>query len=113
MEIPEEYVLAFVRILQEAVSNSARHGGATNVSVALQAKDSIDKGTLFFQIKDNGKGFAAQADTDYERLRTTGHRGLAHIHERVQLLKGTINLKSEPGNGCLLEVDIPIQLKSH
>ena len=104
LEISEEHVLAFVRILQEAVSNSARHGLATRVDVLFQK--TVNR--LLFKIQDNGSGFVAQEEADYESLRATGHRGLAHMHERVQLLKGTMRLESEPEKGCLIEIEVPV-----
>ena len=108
LEIPEEHILAFVRILQEAVSNSARHGLASRVEVSFQKEEGTNgsETCLLFRIQDNGSGFSAQEEADYENLRATGHRGLAHVHERVQLLKGTMRLKSE--RGFLIEIAVPV-----
>jgi len=110
LEIPEEHVLAFVRIMQEAVSNSARHGLATRVEVSLQREDGMKEPGehLVFRIRDNGSGFVVPKEMDYESLRATGHRGLAHIHERAQLLKGTMRLVSESGNGCLIDIRVTV-----
>ena len=68
---------------------------------------------MLFRIRDDGVGFAAQTETDYERLRATGHRGLAHINERVQLLKGRMRLESKPAEGCLIDIDFPLYFHSH
>ena len=109
LEISEEHILAFVRILQEAVSNSARHGGASRVEVSFQKEEGTMNETgacLLFRVLDNGWGMPAQEETDYESLRATGHRGLAHIHERVQLLKGTMRLGS--GKGFLIDIAVPV-----
>jgi signal transduction histidine kinase len=110
-EIPEEHILAFVRVLQEAVSNSAKHGGASHVEVIFQKSGD----SLLFQIRDNGSGMAAHEETDYENLLATGHRGLAHIHERVLLLKGTMRLGNQGNQGSqisqtgfLIDVEIPM-----
>jgi signal transduction histidine kinase len=110
-DIPEEHVLALVRILQEAVSNSIRHGESRNIRVTLR-KEGDD---FYFAIRDDGKGFdvekvldPAESDTDYENLRTTGHRGLANMHERVQLLRGVMRVKSTPGQGSLIEIRFPL-----
>ena len=120
LEISEEHILAFVRILQEAVSNSARHGGASRVEVSFQKEDEADKtgNHLLFRVHDNGSGMAAHEETDYENLRTTGHRGLAHIHERVQLLKGTMRLgkqgkqgeqsEQQSEKGFLIDIRVPV-----
>ncbi len=106
-DLPEEHVLALVRILQEAVSNSARHGGASRVEVLLEAEE---EGILHFRIRDNGTGFPApprMEDMAFESLLATGHRGLANINERVRLLRGTLRLQSEPGKGCFIDIYFP------
>ena len=66
-------------------------------------------------IEDDGSGFDSDAysETEYERLRTTGHRGLANINERVRLLRGTMRLESRPGKGCRIDItfpDIPVAM---
>ncbi|MDR1875168.1 MAG: sensor histidine kinase [Synergistaceae bacterium] len=107
--IPEEHVLALVRILQEAVSNSVRHGESHNIRATLREEGA----GLRFTVRDDGRGFHfhhadADSDTAYENLRTTGHRGLANMHERVRLLRGTMRVKSEPGQGCLIDIAFPL-----
>ena len=99
--LPEEHVLALIRIFQEAVSNSVRHGNARAVRAVLGRED----GRIRFSIGDDGSGFDldAYSETEYERLRTTGRRGLANISERVRLLHGTVRLESRPGKGCRIE----------
>jgi len=106
-DIPEEHVLALVRILQEAVSNSVRHGESRNIRVSLRR----EKGELHFTIEDDGGGFHVEtdSDTDYENLRATGHRGLSNMYERVQLLRGTMCIRSAPGRGCRLDVRFPVK----
>ena len=107
--VSEEYILALVRILQEAVSNSVRHGEATCIEVALDRGEASGEKGLHFSVRDNGKGFPVhiEDETDYERLRTSGHRGLANINERVQLLRGKMLLESGPGRGCRIDVVFP------
>jgi len=112
LEISEEHILAFVRILQEAVSNSARHGGASRVEVSFEKKKAVSEKEdaaeeLLFRVADNGTGMAVQEETDYESLRANGHRGLANINERVQLLKGSMSLASELG--FLIAIVAPIK----
>lgn len=103
--LPEEHVLALVRIMQEAVSNSVRHGGARSIQIRVRDEGSAVR----FSIRDDGKGFDAgeHPGTEYERLRTSGHRGLANISERVRLLRGTIRLESSPGEGCRIDIVFP------
>lgn len=100
----EERSLALVRILQEAVSNSIRHGGAASIRVTLRKENEH----VTFTVEDNGGGFAADGltdETDFERLRTTGHRGLANMNERVQMLRGSLKIESAPGQGCKIKVE--------
>lgn len=99
----EEQSLALVRILQEAVSNSVRHGKADSIDVHLKQENS----QIVFTLEDNGEGFSAEDlsdEIDFERLRTNGHRGLANMNERVQMLHGTLTIRSTPGQGCRIEV---------
>ena len=103
--LPEEHVLALIRIFQEAVSNSVRHGNAHAVRAVLGREE----GMIRFSIADDGSGFDSDAysETEYERLRTTGRRGLANISERVRLLHGTVRLESRPGKGCRIDIAFP------
>ena len=105
--ISEEQVLAVVRILQEAVSNSVRHGESRRLQVKLEKRNEF----AHLAIQDDGKGFQldGKEETDYEHLRTTGHRGLANMNERTQLLQGNMRLISKPGQGCRIEIGFPIK----
>lgn len=95
--LPEGHVLALARIFQEAASNSVRHGAARFIQVELHREGDL----LRFSVEDDGSGFDADAyaGTDFEELRTTGHRGLANINERVRLLRGTMRIVSSRGSG--------------
>jgi signal transduction histidine kinase len=98
-ELPEEYSLSVIRILQEAVSNAVRHGGASAVDVTL----AMEGGELVFRVSDDGKGFDV-LPSDYEQLRLEGHRGLSNMYERAQLLGGRLEINSSPGEGCVISV---------
>ncbi|MDR1621162.1 MAG: sensor histidine kinase, partial [Synergistaceae bacterium] len=91
-----EQTLSLLRIFQEAVSNAARHGGATEVRGQMYEKD----GNLFFEIKDNGKGF--DSSVDHEVLRLEGHRGLANMTERMSLMGGSFEVRSTVGEGTAI-----------
>lgn len=103
--LSEECSLALVRIFQEAASNSARHGRARFVRAEMKK----DGSEVRFSIEDDGEGFDADriSGTGFEILRTTGHRGLANINERVRLLGGTMTLDSVPGKGCRIDIVFP------
>ena len=97
MELPDEYPLSIIRILQEAVSNSVRHGGAMVVNATLE----MDGAELVFTVSDDGSGFGTTA-VDYAKLRLEGHRGLSNMYERVQLLGGVLEISSADGGGCVI-----------
>ncbi|MBL3538989.1 ATP-binding protein [Aminivibrio sp.] len=103
--LSEENCLALVRIFQEAVSNSARHGRARSVRALLKKEGDA----VHFTMEDDGDGFEAArfSGTEYEELRTTGHRGLANMNERVRLLGGAMKLDSSPGGGCRIDIVFP------
>ncbi|MDR3254209.1 MAG: histidine kinase [Synergistaceae bacterium] len=103
-DLPEEYSLAIIRILQEAVSNSVRHGGAAVVEAVLF----LDGDDLVFRVTDDGSGFGADGPSDYEKLRLEGHRGLSNMYERAQLLGGRLEIDSKRGEGCSITVRMSI-----
>ncbi|NML60169.1 sensor histidine kinase [Massilia sp. RP-1-19] len=84
------------RILQESLSNVARHSQATDVRVALTRDD----GQLNLTIRDNGIGLAA-ADA-------AQGCGLDGIRDRVAALGGSFAIDSKPGGGCQLSLIIPL-----
>jgi signal transduction histidine kinase len=83
------------RIVREAVSNAARHGEASNVSVALSNTDS-----LRVRVTDDGKGF----DPDAPRQRGFG---LTSMRERAEVRGGVVHVRSKPGQGTEVEVVLP------
>jgi PAS domain S-box-containing protein len=84
------------RILQESLTNIARHAKAKNADVQL----SFSENNWLLSIKDDGAGFDDKAG------KRTGI-GLIGMKERVQILGGALNLTTAPGEGTLLEVRIP------
>lgn len=85
------------RILQEALTNVARHSGADKVEVVLESQglDSV------FVIRDNGKGFDPKAGLASER------RGLTGMVERAAACGASLEIESSPGVGTALKVTIP------
>lgn len=93
-KIENDKILSLLRIIQEAVSNAVRHGGASEVNIQL----SIENNTLTLEILDNGNGFDAE-NINHETLRVEGHRGLASMTERMSLIGGTLKITSKHGEG--------------
>jgi signal transduction histidine kinase len=97
---PEVEIAAF-RIVQEALTNVARHARATSCRVTLHRLER----TLRITIADDGAGF------DLSAVETPGaHRGLGllGVRERVWQLLGTIHVDSAPGRGTTISVDLPV-----
>lgn len=90
---------ALYRICQESMTNAAKYADANKIVVRLE--DSGDRAELF--VKDDGCGF----DTDQIRIQGTG-LGLYGMRERANLLGGTVNIQSAPGQGTVIHVMIPL-----
>ena len=86
------------RIAQEALNNTVKHARATNVELMLiRQKDEV-----LFKIRDNGKGFNIQ-----EIKSGTGH-GMNNMRERVNLLRGSIDIESHKNEGTQITINIPV-----
>jgi PAS domain S-box-containing protein len=93
---PEFVELNIYRIVQEALSNVARHSNAKSVTVALEFGERM----VAVTIADDGNGQA----------RECAHgMGLADMRERTELLGGTFRLQTKPGHGTTIRIEIPIQ----
>ena len=90
---------AAYRIVQEALTNVARHAGASNVTVRLWATQD----TLGVQVKDDGVGFSA------ERVLIPGtSSGLSNMRERADLLDGKLEIESSTGAGTRVTAVLPL-----
>ncbi|MFG2135125.1 sensor histidine kinase [Streptomyces sp. NPDC048751] len=96
-----ELAATLLRIVQEALSNAARHARATRVGVTLSFMG--DEVTL--DIRDDGRGFDPAALP--ERTRTSGF-GLDGMRARAERVAGTLTVESEPGHGTALSARVPL-----
>jgi signal transduction histidine kinase len=96
-DVQPEAALALFRALQEALSNIARHSGATAAQVQLIAQ----AGELTLIVRDNGRGFGDSLNQSEPRS-----LGLTGMRERVSALNGSVTLGSA-GTGALVSVRIP------
>ncbi len=96
---PPEIETAVYRIIQEALTNVARHAGVRDATVRLWA----DAGTLGLQIEDGGVGFDPGAPL---AAGTSG--GLIGMRERALLLGGSLSIESAPGTGTRLTAELPL-----
>jgi GAF domain-containing protein len=87
------------RIVQEALTNVARHGHVDEVTVRLWATDDV----LGVQVEDHGAGF------DPDAVLGTGRSGgLAGLRERAALLNGHLTVETHPGRGVRLTAEVPL-----
>ena len=96
--------LTLLRIIQESCSNSVKHGHATSIDVILEYTE--DK--IILTIQDNGEGFDTSLVPETIRKDNSGF-GISMMKERVFLLSGKIDIKSNKGNGCITQVEIPVK----
>lgn len=97
--LPREIELAAYRIVQEAITNVAKHARATQCRVLLTHLPD----RLLVEIEDNGVGFSGNSDS----LSPDRGLGLVSVRERVSRLGGTFNILSNPGEGTRLIVSLP------
>lgn len=91
---------AVYRIVQEALTNVARHGHVDEVTVRLWATDDV----LGVQVEDHGAGF------DPGTVLGAGKSGgLAGLRERAALLNGHLTVETRPGLGVRLTAEVPLQ----
>ncbi len=90
------------RVIQEAVANIARHAHARHAELTLRFK----KDTIIVHISDDGEGFGVE-EAMSSRDRPRG-LGLLGMKERVELVRGVLNIRSVPGSGTEVEMVIPL-----
>ncbi|WP_289140246.1 sensor histidine kinase [uncultured Brevibacillus sp.] len=92
---------AIFRMVQECLNNVEKHAEATNVQVKLEFLQE----SLSLVVKDDGVGF------DLEKRMANGNSfGLLGMRERVQLLEGSVELQSAPGEGTKVIFQIPLKM---
>jgi len=95
--LPSEVETTLYRVVQEGLTNVAKHAGAQTVSLLLIRRDSSATAV----VEDDGHGFGS---SDEER----GGIGLAGMRERVALLDGRLSIESDPASGTTLVAEVPL-----
>jgi signal transduction histidine kinase len=95
--------IALSRILQESLSNVRRHSGVENATVKLWT----EKGRLFLEISDHGRGFAPPLLNGPKATEKHEHIGLRGMRERAALVGGELFVESHPGAGTRIRVEVP------
>jgi len=99
-DIPQTTSVTIYRIIQELLNNTIKHANAKNVLVQLH--QSRQEKLLAITVEDDGNGF------DMNLLKHAGGMGWSNIQNRVEFLKGKIDLQSAPGKGTSVMIEINI-----
>lgn len=100
--LPPEIETACFRIVQEALTNTARHAQATQVDVML----TINEQDAELTVRDNGVGFDVAAA--HQRAIVGGSFGLIGMQERAQLVGGALRITSAPRQGTIIKAQFPL-----
>lgn len=93
--------LALYRIAQEAISNILRHSNATQAYLEIHYSEK----NVILRVSDNGKGF--EVPNSPAEFAPGGHFGLLGLHERAELIGAKLEIRSSPGKGAQLIVELP------
>ncbi|MFV1949948.1 MAG: sensor histidine kinase, partial [Anaerolineales bacterium] len=100
-KLSPEIEITLYRVFQEALTNAARHGRASKLSLGIEELPT----SVAVWIEDNGFGF----DTKELEFKLSGSGfGLAGMKERINLLGGRLEIRSKPGEGARIEIEIPL-----
>ena len=106
VKLPKHIEVTLFRLAQEAVNNIAKHAEAQHASIRLTFPDSLAN----LVVTDDGRGFdvnhALQLGTSVPNV------GLLGMQERVKLLNGRFNIRSQQGKGTEVNVEIPVETES-
>src|SRR5690606_10143257 len=96
--LPPAVELACFRIAQEALTNIARHAGASRAEVEVEFEDDAEDARLLLRVSDDGRGFDASLP---------GGLGLVTMRERATQLGGSVTITARPGGGTALRAVPP------
>jgi signal transduction histidine kinase len=97
--------ITIYRIIQEALTNIAKHARAENVSIVIRPHDH----SVAFSIEDDGEGF----DPEQVLMKDASEKGfgLTTLNERVGIMGGTLDLWSRKGEGTRITFCIPMEIR--
>ena len=96
--LPPGVAINLFRVLQEALSNVAKHSGASRCDVTLRRTGD----QLRLEVRDHGQGF------DTGAARATSGLGLVSMQERLKLVNGSVAIESEAGAGTTVRATVPL-----
>jgi len=98
VELDQTVSITIYRIIQELINNTIKHAAATSAIVQLTKNDD----QLSVTVEDNGKGF------DTVILNAAKGIGWSNVQNRVEFLKGKLDVNSSPGNGTSIHIEFGI-----
>lgn len=104
MRLLPEVELSLFRVAQEALINAWKHAQAPKAEVGLW----FDEVAVRLTVGDRGRGFAVPERLG--ALAEAGHFELVGVHERLELVRGTLCLASGPGQGTTITARVPLRL---
>ena len=99
-ELDDMRSTAIFRVVQESLTNIAKHAKASQVQIDLRFEPAV----VGLSIHDNGQGF------DPDKVARLGRFGLLGMRERVLALQGHIQIQSQPGQGTHITIDVPVHM---
>ncbi|GGG93204.1 ATP-binding protein [Silvibacterium dinghuense] len=93
--LPLHMLDSLFRIGQEAISNAIQHGHPTRIHIEVE----YGERSIILVVEDNGIGFVPRADS--------GGFGLSGMRRRAELIRGTLEVRSDPGGGSQIRVEVP------
>jgi len=101
-EICEESKVCAYRFVQECLLNVQKHARADMVQLWVR----ITSETVTVNVVDDGVGFIVPTNLSF--LAEEKHFGLVGLKELVEAAKGTMQVTSKPGEGCIVSVQVPV-----
>lgn len=100
IQLPHNVEITLYRVMQESLTNIARHAEASQVRITI----SRERSALRVRVADDGCGF------DVEQVLNSDNCGLGLLgmQERIELVNGVLDVKSRPGHGTVIEIDLPL-----
>ena len=95
-ELPSDVELVIYRVAQESLTNIVRHAHASSATVSLKAR----AGTVVLRVRDDGVGLLNELPK--------GTAGIGGMRERALLIDGRLTIRSEPGRGTEVELEVPV-----
>ncbi len=99
IRLPQDVETGLYRIIHEAITNARKHAATKRLHVGITSAD----GQVKVEVRDWGVGFN-YSPRDLSPRRSTG---LLSMRKRAELLQGTCDIQSTPGQGTVINVEIP------